>query len=64
MVSPSEPATSSSRPNSLPQSRTPTSPVAMPRTVRVAAWAPALPPLPISSGRKNTSATWAEMVAS
>jgi hypothetical protein len=64
MVIPRADATASSLPSSHTQSRTTTSPVASARTANVAAWAPALPPLSMSSGRKNTSATTASMVCS
>ena len=41
-----------------------TSPVASARTIRVADWAPAFPPEPISSGRKNSSARLSAIVSS
>jgi len=53
-----------SRSSSFHQSPEPISPVAMARTTRVAAWAPALPPLPISSGMRATRAATATMVSS
>ncbi len=64
MVVPRAAETSSSLPQSFNQSRVCTSPVARARTMSVDDWAPALPPLAMTRGRKNTRATTVSMAAS
>ena len=57
MVMPSKKDTRNSLPTSRNQSLASTSPIARERIISVADCEPALPPLPIRSGRKNISGT-------